>query len=153
MLTPDKVDERILSELLKNSRRSYNQLADILKISPNTVLKRVKDMESQGVIKDYSVIVDHKKVGYEVTAIIEIAAKEKLTGIERKLAQIPNIYGVYDVTGTSDAIIIGSFKNTNTLGKFTKQLIDNPLVYRTNTHIVLDKLKEDFRFMMPNGVN
>ncbi|MGI0070013.1 MAG: Lrp/AsnC family transcriptional regulator [Nitrosotalea sp.] len=142
----DEIDERILAELSKNSRRSYNQLADILGISPNTVLKRIKNMESQGIIKNYSLVVDHKKLGYDVTAIIEITVKEKLAEIEKKLAQIPNIYEVYDITGTSDCIVVASFKNTAELGKFTKQLLNNPSVYRTNTHIVLEKVKEDFRF-------
>jgi DNA-binding Lrp family transcriptional regulator len=142
----DEIDERILAELSKNSRRSYNQLADILGISTNTVLKRIKDMESEGIIKNYSLVVDHKKLGYDVTAVIEITAKENLAEIERKLAKTSNIYEVYDVTGTSDCIVVGSFKNTAELGKFTKQLLNNPSVYRTNTHIVLEKVKGDFRF-------
>lgn len=142
----DETNEKILTELSKNSRRSYNQLADILGISPNTVLKRMKDMESQGIIKNYSLVVDRKKLGYDVTAIIEITVTENLTEIEKKLAKISNIYGVYDITGSSDCVVIGSFKNTTELGKFTKQLLDNPYVYRTNTHIILDKVKEDFRF-------
>jgi DNA-binding Lrp family transcriptional regulator len=63
-----------------------------------------------------------------------------------KLAQLPNIYEVYDTTGTSDCMIVGSFKNSSELGKFTKRLLNNPHVHRTNTHIVLEKIKEDFRF-------
>lgn len=141
----DEIDEQILTELSKNSRRSYNQLANIIGISPNTVLKRVKEMESQGIIKNYSLVIDRSKLGYDVTAIIEITVREKLSEMERKLARFSNIYEVYDITGTSDCIVVGSFKSTSELGKFTKQLLDNPSVSRTNTHIVLEKLKEDFR--------
>ncbi|MGI0047665.1 MAG: Lrp/AsnC family transcriptional regulator [Nitrosotalea sp.] len=142
----DEINERLLTELSKNSRRSYNQLADMLGISPNTVLKRVKEMESQGIIKGYSIVVDHRKLGYDITAIIEITVTEKLAEIEKKLARISNIREIYDITGTSDCIVVGSFKNMGDLGKFTKQLLDNPSVYRTNTHMVLDKVKEDFSF-------
>lgn len=142
----DKINERLLTELSKNSRRSYNQLADTLGISPNTVLKRVKEMESRGIIKNYSVVVDHKKLGYDITAIIEIAVTEKLAEIEKKLARISNIREIYDITGTSDCIVVAIFKNMSELGKFTKQLLDNPSVYRTNTHMVLEKVKEDFSF-------
>jgi len=144
----DAIDEKILMELSKNSRRSYNQLANILGISPNTVLKRVKNMETRGIIKNYSLVVDRKKLGYDVTAIIEITLREKLAETEKKLAQIPNIYEVYDITGTSDCIVVGSFKNTSELGKFTKQLLDDPTIYRTNTHVVLEKVKEDLRFLL-----
>lgn len=145
-MTFDDLDEQILGELSKNSRRSYNQLASVLGISPNTVLKRVKDMESRGIIKNYSLVVDHKKLGYDITAIIEITVTQNLAELEKKMAQISNIYEVYDTTGTSDCIVVGSFKNTSELGRFTKELLDNPSVYRTNTHIVLEKIKEDFRF-------
>ncbi|MDE1830610.1 MAG: winged helix-turn-helix transcriptional regulator, partial [Thaumarchaeota archaeon] len=44
----DDLGRRILEELLKNSKRSYRQLADELGIAPGTVLKRIKDMESNG---------------------------------------------------------------------------------------------------------
>ncbi len=144
----DKIDEKILTELSRNSRQSYNQLAKILGISPNTVLKRIKDMESQGIIKNYSLVLDHKKLGYDITAIIEITVRGKLKEIERKLARISNIYEVYDITGTSDCIVVGSFRNTSDLGKFTKQLLNDPSVYRTNTHIVLEKVKEEFRILL-----
>ncbi|MGH2612917.1 MAG: Lrp/AsnC family transcriptional regulator, partial [Rhabdochlamydiaceae bacterium] len=42
----DDLDKRILEELLKNSKRSYRQLADELGIAAGTVLKRIKEMES-----------------------------------------------------------------------------------------------------------
>lgn len=144
-MAPDKIDKRILEELSKNARRSYNQIAEIIGISPNTVLKRIKDMESSGTIRSYSPVMDHKKLGYEITAIIEITVTEKLKEIEKKMARIPNIYEVYDTTGSSDCIVVGSFKNNEELGRFTKQLLDDPFIYRTNTHIVLEKVKEDLR--------
>jgi len=147
-MTLDEIDKKILNELSKNSRRSYNQLADILRISPNTVLKRVKDMESSGIIKNYSMVIDREKLDRNITAIIEITVTEKLKEIEKKLAKIPNIYEVYDTTGTSDCIVVGSFKNTDELSRFTKQLLDNPSVSRTNTHVVLEKVKEDLRLYL-----
>lgn len=146
-MAPDKIDRIILEELSKNARRSYNQIADIIGISPNTVLKRIKDMESSGTIKGYCPLVDHKKLGYEITAVIEITVTKKLKEIEKRLARIPNIYEVYDTTGPSDCIVVGSFKNSEELGKFTKQLLDDPLIYRTNTHVVLEKIKEDLRML------
>ncbi|MDE1826087.1 MAG: winged helix-turn-helix transcriptional regulator, partial [Thaumarchaeota archaeon] len=53
----DDLDKHILEELLRNSKRSYRQLADELAIAPGTVLKRIKDMESKGIIKGYTIIV------------------------------------------------------------------------------------------------
>ena len=142
----DDLDRRILKELLNNSNRSYRQLAEDLGVAPGTVLKRMKDMETDGIITGYSVIVDYKKLGSKITAIIEITTSGgKLEEMERKISRLPNIYGVYNTTGSPDAVIIGTFKDTDDLGKFTKNLLGMPFVSRTNTHVVLKKVKEDFR--------
>lgn len=149
ILTLEETDKRILRELLKNSRRSNRQLAAELGIATSTVIKRIGNMESQGIIKKYSVTLDQKKLGYEITAVIEvIAAKGKLKEMENKIASLPNIYEVYDMTGTADAIIIGSFKNTDELSELTKNLLDMPRVGRANTHVVLSKVKEDFSSLL-----
>lgn len=144
----DDLDRRILEELLKNSKRSYRQLADMLDIAPGTVLKRMKDMESKGIIKGYSVVVDHGKLGSQITALIEITSSGgKLEEMGKKLSKLENIYGVYETTGSPDAIIIGKFRDTDELGKFARYLLGLPSVSRTNTHVVLNTAKEDFRIL------
>ncbi len=145
----DDLDRHILKELLKNSKRSYRQLADELAISPGTVLKRIKDMESSGIIRNYSVVIDHSKIGSQIIALVEIISSGgKLEEMGKKLAKHPNIYGVYETTGSPDAIIIGRFKDTDELGKFARFLLGLPSVSRTNTHVVLNTVKEDFRILI-----
>lgn len=142
----DDLDRRILKELLNNSNRSYRQLAVDLNIAPGTVLNRIKEMEKQGIIEGYSVIIDHKKLASKITAIIELTTSGgKLEEMERKISRLANIYGVYNTTGSPDAVIIGTFKDTDDLGRFTKELLGMPFVSRTNTLVVLKKVKEDFR--------
>lgn len=144
----DDQDRKIIIELLKNSRRSYRQMAEHMGISTGTVLKRIKDMESKGIIKGYSVIVDRDKIDSHMVALIEIISSGgKLEEMGRKLSKLENIYGVYETTGSPDAIIIGKFKDTDELGKFTRYLLGMPSVSRTNTHVVLNTVKEDFRIM------
>jgi DNA-binding Lrp family transcriptional regulator len=145
----DDLDKRILEELLKNSKRSYRQLADDLEIAPGTVLKRIKEMESKGIIKGYSIIVDQGKLGSQIIALIEIISSGgKLEEMGKKIAKFPNIYGVYETTGSPDAIIIGKFGDTDELGKFARYLLGLPSVSRTNTHVVLNTVKEDFRVLI-----
>ncbi|HJT09571.1 MAG TPA: Lrp/AsnC family transcriptional regulator [Candidatus Nitrosotalea sp.] len=145
----DDLDRRILEELLKNSKRSYRQLADELEIAPGTVLKRIKDMESSGIIKSYSIMIDHNKIGSQIIALIEIISSGgKLEEMGKKLSKLPNIYGVYETTGSPDAIIIGRFRDTDELGKFARFLLGLPSVSRTNTHVVLNTVKEDFRILL-----
>jgi DNA-binding Lrp family transcriptional regulator len=105
-------------------------------------------MEDDGLIKGYSVILDHEKLGYQLTVVTEITvSKGRLVETENEIAKIQNVCGVYDVTGLTDAIIIAKFKSREDLGAFTKKLLSLPYIERTNTHVVLTTVKENFRLL------
>lgn len=142
----DEIDRKIIKELLIDSRLSYREISRKIKVSPSTVLARIKNMRNKGIIKFYTTIFDHEKLGYELTAIIEITvSKGKLLEMEKEIASHSNVCAVYDVTGLSDAIVIAKFKNRGELSRFVKGLLSMPFIERTNTHVVLTTVKEDFR--------
>ena len=142
----DELDLKILGELLRDGRQSFREIARNLGIATGTVLTRIKNLERQGVIKGYTVILDHEKLGYELTVVVEITvSKGKLLEVDREIAKKPNVCAVYDVTGLTDAIVVAKFKNREELSRFTKSLLSIPHVERTNTHLVLTTIKEDFR--------
>lgn len=144
----DETDIKILEILLSDARLSSRQIAKQCGVSIGTVLSRVKKMEKEGVIKGYSALLDQEKIGYELTVISEITvSKGRLLEMENEIARLPNVCGVYDVTGLIDAIIVAKFKNREELSRFTKRLLALPYVERTNTHIVLTTIKEDFRLI------
>jgi DNA-binding Lrp family transcriptional regulator len=143
-----ETDVKILKALLEDARYSSRQIAKNVGVSVGTVLSRIKKMEDDGLIKGYSVILDHEKLGYQLTVVTEITvAKGKLVETEQELAKIPNVTGVYDVTGLTDAIIIAKFKSREDLGAFTKKLLALPYIERTNTHVVLTSVKENFKLL------
>ena len=91
---------------------------------------------------------DHEKLGYQLTVVTEITvSKGRLVETENEIAKIQNVCGVYDVTGLTDAIIIAKFKSREDLGAFTKKLLSLPYIERTNTHVVLTTVKENFRLL------
>jgi len=143
----DETDFKILDALLDDARLSSRQIADRVGVSVGTVLSRIKRMENEGIIKGYSAIVDHERLGYELTVVTEITvAKGKLLDVEHEVAKIPNVCCVYDVTGLTDAIVVAKFKSRKDLSDFIKWLLSLPYVERTNTHLVLTTVKENFRF-------
>jgi DNA-binding Lrp family transcriptional regulator len=142
----DETDVKILKALTVDARLSSRQIARQCDISIGTVLSRIKKMENEGIIKAYSALLDHEKLGYELTVVSEITvSKGRLLEMESEIARFPNVCSVYDVTGELDAIIVAKFKNREELSKFTKRLLALPYVERTNTHVVLTTIKEDFR--------
>jgi DNA-binding Lrp family transcriptional regulator len=144
----NETDKKILKNLLEDARFSSRQIAKNVGVSVGTVLSRIKKMEDDNLIKGYSVILDHEKLGYELTVVTEITvSKGRLTEMENEIAKIPNVCGVYDVTGLTDAVIIAKFKSREDLGRFTKQLLALPYIERTNTHVALATVKENFRLL------
>ena len=144
----DETDVKVLKALVVDARLSSRQVSRQCNVSVGTVLSRIKKMEQEGIIKGYSILPDHEKLGYELTIVMEITvSKGRLLEMENEIARFPNVCAVYDVTGLTDAIIITKFKNREDLGKFTKHLLSLPFVERTNTHLVLTTIKEDFRLI------
>ena len=144
----DETDISILNALIQDARRSSRQVAKQCGVSIGTVLSRIKKMEKEGIITGYSAMLDHEKLGYELTVLTEITvSKGRLLEMEKEIARIPNVCCVYDVTGLTDAIIIAKFKTREELSKFTKSLLSMPFVERTNTHVAFTTIKEDFRLL------
>ena len=145
----DETDVKLLAKLLSDARLSYRRIADELRVSAPTVLTRVKKLEKESVIKFYSAILDHEKLGYDLTAIIEVTSvKGKVAEVEKHIAKFPNVCAVYDIGGLTDMIVVAKFKNRSQLSNFVKKDLTLPYVERTNTHIVLLTLKEDFRLTL-----
>lgn len=144
----DNVDEKILEQHLRDPRQSFREIARKVSVSAGTVLTRTKRMEKDGIIKGYTTILDHEKLGYQLTAITEVTvSKGKILEVAKEIFKIPTICAAYNVTGLTDAIIIAKFKTRKELSDFTKTLLGIPFVERTNTHIVLITIKEDFKLL------
>ena len=142
------VDDKILKGLLEDARLSSRQIAKNAGVSVGTVLSRIKKMEKEGLIRGYSALLDHEKLGYQLTVVTEITvSKGRLVEMENEIAEIPNVCGVYDVTGLTDAFVIAKFRTRDDLGHFTKRLLALPYLERTNTHVVLTTVKENFQLI------
>ena len=138
--------KKILNNLTVDARQSARQLALKLEVSTVTILSRIKKLEKDKIILGYTAIINHEKIGYSLTAVIEIIAKnDKIIDIEEEVSKFENVCGVYDITGTTDTIIVVKFKERNELSTFVKGLASIANVENTITHVVLNTAKEDFR--------
>jgi DNA-binding Lrp family transcriptional regulator len=143
----DEIDSKILKRVLADARLSYRKIAEQIGVSAPTVLSRINKLQYHRIIKSYSAIVDHEKLGYDLTAIIEvIAQKGKIVEVERAMSKFPNVCAVYDITGLTDMIIIAKFRNRRELSNFVKRDLALPSIERTISHMVLVTVKEDFSF-------
>jgi len=77
------IEIRLVSELMKNSRRSDRELAKVLKVSQPTVSRTIKKLEKEGIIKEYAMIPDFRRLGYQIMAITLFGKPEPGTEKER----------------------------------------------------------------------
>lgn len=140
----DDVDLRILSVLQEDCRLSFKKIASKLGISTGTAFNHLKSLEKKAIIKGYTAIADSVRLGYSLTAIIMIQAKDNhITHVENEIAKTTNAIAVYDITGDYDAAVITRFKDRASLNAYLKNLIASPHIKRTVTNIALDVIKED----------
>jgi Lrp/AsnC family transcriptional regulator, regulator for asnA, asnC and gidA len=142
----DDLDRSILEELNTDARLSHREIAHRLKVSPTTVSARIARMEAQGVIRGYIPLLDDEQLGWDLWAAMGIRiSKGRLREVEERLARDPRAYAIYDVTGETDALLIGRFRDRRDLDRFVKHALQDPHVERTNTQVVLNRVKEERR--------
>ncbi len=140
----DETDKKILDLFNEDGRMSYRKISRRLDISIGTVHNRIEKLMSNGVIKKFAPVINHSKLGYNLTTVIGVKVKGGvLKNWEDKTAYHKNVLCMYDVTGEFDAILVARFKDTKQLDQFIKTLLKEPDVQRTYTQTVLNIVKED----------
>ena len=140
----ENIDRKILNIIAENSRLSLRQIAKKADVSVATVMHHIKKLEAEKIIKKYTTKLDYEKLGFDVVVMIEISiSKGKLFEVEKKIGIHPNVYAVYDITGTSDAVILARFPTTRQMDNFLKKIQTYDFVEKTETKLVLNTIKED----------
>ena len=139
----DEIDQKIIRVLEKDARTSLRKISELVNVSLGTVSNRVKKMEKRGVIRGYSVILNPDQIGWELNVVIGLRIeKGRLIEIQEKIAKDSRVYGVYDVTGDFDSMIIARAKNRKDLDDLSKNVLSVDGVERSITHLVLNTVKE-----------
>lgn len=149
----DSIDRRILAELQTNGRMTNQELSEAVGLSPSPCLRRVRQLEADGVIAGYVALVDPPAVGLGVTAFVRVRLGEQddrhLAIFEETVNQFPEVMECYLMTGESDyqlRVLVGSLgefedflrhKLTRIAGvsQVTSSFALRPVVYRTALHV------------------
>jgi len=73
------VEKKLIAELMRNSRRSDRELSKVIGVSQPTVSRIVKRLEKEGLIREYTMIPDFQKLGYELVALTFVKLDKTLT--------------------------------------------------------------------------
>ena len=106
MYVLDRRDVEILAELQRDSRQTVQQLAARVGLSATPCWKRVKDMETAGVIRSYGAVIDRESVGLQLCVLAEVNLTQHNEALvrefERAVASCSQIISCYSTTGGAD---------------------------------------------------
>ncbi|MDO8883268.1 MAG: Lrp/AsnC family transcriptional regulator [Pseudotabrizicola sp.] len=105
----DSTDQKILRELTRDGRQSNLDLAARIGLSPSATLRRVQELERQGVIKGYRAVLDPSAMGLGFIAYVSVGlnshTKESQEAFERAVARAPQVTECHNVTGTVEYLL------------------------------------------------
>lgn len=143
----DDIDRKMLRELQKDGRISVVQLADLVGLSVTPCLRRLKRLESEGIIRGYRADLDPKRAGCALQAFIEVRlsdhAEKTVTRFEQEILQRPEVVACYAMTGDTDFLLHVMTSDLDALSDFaTKSLLRMPGVRESHSSIVFSVIKE-----------
>ncbi|GGL39810.1 AsnC family transcriptional regulator [Halarchaeum grantii] len=143
----ENFDTQLVNALLGNGRASLRNLAEELDVSVTTVSNHLRDLEDAGVITRYSPIVDYGKLGYDVTAILQLKAEGgSLPNLADRLSEHKQMMSVYEITGDYDLIAVGKFRDTDDMNTLIKELLGDADIKQSSTSVVLNTVAENKQF-------
>lgn len=99
----DRYDRRILEILQTDGRISNQDLADRIGLSASPCLRRVKALEDAGLIAAYRALLDPKRMGLALTALIHISmdrhTPERFANFEARVRELPEVLECLLITG------------------------------------------------------
>ena len=99
----DRYDREILTILQREGRLSNQELADRIGLSPSPCLRRVRVLEESGLISGYRALLDAKKLGLSLMALIGISmdqhTPERFANLESSITDIPEVLECLPITG------------------------------------------------------
>lgn len=105
----DAIDRKILRALQEDGKISMGELAEKVGLSPSPCARRVRLMETAGIIKSYAAIIDQKRVGLPISAFasikLERQREEDLDRFEETVSRWPEVLDCYLMTGQRDYLM------------------------------------------------
>lgn len=105
----DQIDQKILRHLQENARITNAELSEKVGLSPTPCLRRLRRLETEGIIKGYHAEIDREALGVNVTVIILVKLEKEddttLREFEAAIKKRPEVMECYLVSGKFDYVL------------------------------------------------
>ncbi|MFW6690782.1 Lrp/AsnC family transcriptional regulator [Streptomyces sp. MAR4 CNX-425] len=144
----DAIDRAILRELQRDGRLSNAELAERVRLTPSPCLRRVRQLERDGVIRGYRALLDGDAVGRGFQAFVTVALaqedRETVAGFEATMAERAEVVEAHRVFGDTDFLLRVAVADLPAYERFnTEVLLALPGVARVTSHLTMKTVKAD----------
>ena len=123
----DAIDRKILAILQSNAHATSEQLSEKVGLSPSPCARRVRNLETTGVIRSYVAVVDQVKVGLPISVFasikLERQREEELDRFANAVQRWPEIVECYLMTGQRDYLLRIVVKDLEAYEAFLKRTL------------------------------
>lgn len=141
----DHMDYEILECLKHNARTRASAISKKVHLSVSAVLERIKKMEINGIIRNYTIVLDEIKLGNNTSALMEVSLDHPkfYDSFTDEIKKNNNIIFCYYLTGDFDFILKIICKSPEDLEKIHREIKGIEGVSKTKTYCVLKNVKGD----------
>ncbi len=152
----DPVDLRLLGKLQGDARITNVALADSANLSPAPCLRRIRELETAGVIRGYVTLLDPEAVGLLVSVFIQVSLEKQvetaLRTFEKTIGSYPEVMECYLMTGDADYLLRVVASDLKSLQKFiVERLACIPYVANIRSSMALKEVK--YNTALPIGLS
>ncbi|MFQ5400113.1 MAG: Lrp/AsnC family transcriptional regulator [Anaerolineae bacterium] len=142
----DELDKAILHALQADGRISNAELARRINLSPPATHARVKRLEEQRYIRQYTALLDRDKAGYDMLCFVNVSLRihqpEAVAKFRAIVSEMPEVLECYHITGEFDYVLKVIVPNRKALEQFVVgRLTPVPGIARIYTSIALAEVK------------
>lgn len=144
----DRIDKSILNILQKDSKTTIKEIAGKLNMTSTPIFERIKRLEKQGIIKNYTVTLDKKELGLSLlvfcNVILQQHKTEYIEQFEKDILTFPEVLSCYHVAGTFDYLLQVCVKDIDAYqGFISKDLSSLENISKIESSFVMSEVVEN----------
>lgn len=147
----DAIDRNIIRVLQQDGRLSNQDLAERVGLSPSPCLRRVRNLENDGVLTGYTALVDHDKYGLPLSVFVHIRLErhsdECIRSFEEGINKLDEVMECYLMTGKSDYLLHVLSEDLKSYEIFVREKISTiPGIAGIDSSFVFGRVKRNMTF-------
>mgnify|MGYP001398702004 CR=1 FL=1 len=142
----DQIDRKLLRSLQIDSRLSVAELGEIVGLSPSACHRRVRALETSGIIRSYEAKLDGNRLGYSLNFFVEVVLTSQsdsaLRAFEAAIRDIPEVLECNLMAGQVDYVLRVASRDHEDFERIHSQLISRlPGVARVHSNLRIRTVK------------